>query len=277
VSPVASPPAKPLDATPGFVIVGATVFDGDHFRQGNVHVRGATIAGFVDAPPPAAEVIDAKGRTLLPGLIDGHIHIGDNVDHLERALSFGVTTVIDLFGPPDLIGKLRATDLAPEGAKRAALFGAGTLATLPKGHGTEYGIPIPTIERPEEERGRLGKDRHEHDEACSKGRLRLVGEAAKAGVKLIAGPDSPNRRIPVSASLLAELSLMHQAGASIEQALASATSHPADAYRIKDRGRIAADKRADLLLVEGNVRASIEAVFHTRTVWKAGAVASRRQ
>jgi hypothetical protein len=63
-NPVASRAAKPLDATPGFVIVGATVFDGDHFRQGNVHVRGATIAGFVDAPPPAAEVIDAKGRAV---------------------------------------------------------------------------------------------------------------------------------------------------------------------------------------------------------------------
>ena len=55
-------------------------------------------------------------------------------------------------------------------------------------------------------------------------------------------------------------------------ALAAATSHPADAYRLRDRGRIAPGLRADLLLVEGDASVSLRALWHTRKVWKAGAL-----
>lgn len=388
----------------GFVVTNAVVFDGTHFRSGSVLVRGSTIEGFVDAVPPDVAIVDARGHTLLPGLIDGHTHIGTTTDHLKRFVEFGVTTAVDLFGPPDLLAKLRADERSKESASRAALVGAGNLATAPKGHGTEYGVPIPTLERPEEarafvaarkgegsellkivfdtsttdiggqptsmptlsldtvralvgegraqslpvvvhtggcddlrkiaetkpdviahgcavpagdalpaqiaasgayfnptlavqlrpcgleywiamvedaeiakrlteeERGRLGKDRHDHDAACSEGRLRLVREASAKGVKLIAGPDSPNRRIPSGASLLAELDLFLQAGVPIEHVLASATSHPATAYRLSDRGRIVKGMRADLLLVEGDVRTSPRALWHTRKVWRNGAI-----
>lgn len=408
--PSLHPPPSPSSppTTPTFVVTNATVFDGTAFRTGNVQVIGETISGFVDAPPPGATVIDGRGHTLLPGLIDGHAHVGDTRAHLERFIGFGVTTVVDLFGPPALLRELRATDTTPEGLGRASLFGAGNLATAPKGHGTEYGVPVPTLERPseagpfvaarkaegsdllkivfdnetrdqsgkplpamptlspetvralvdaghaaglvvavhsgscedlrvlasmgadvlahgcaakagdglaaalaagksffnptlavqlrpcgyeywiplvkdpdiaakltEEERARLGRDRGDHDVPCSEGRLRLAGDAAKAGVRLIAGPDSPNRRIPVGASLLAEIDLLHQAGATVEQALAAATSNPADAYRLRDRGRIAPGQRADLLLVEGDARASVRAVWRTRRVWKAGHEVSR--
>ena len=392
------PSASSADA---FVIVGATIFDGERFRGGNVRIVGGLIEGFVD-DPGGGRVVDGRGHTLLPGLIDGHAHIGETTSYLERFATFGVTTVIDLFGPPGLIGALRRSDLEVEGRARASLFGAGNLATAPRGHGTEYGIPIPTLERPEEagafvaarraegsdflkivydtspadvagkaaamptlsietvralvkaghdqglpvivhtggcddiravlatgpdviahgcamkpgdtlprelgargvffnptlavqlrpcgleywiplvaepdlaarlteeERGRLGRDRKDHDPACSEGRLRLAGEAARAGVRLVAGPDSPNRRIPVGASLLAELELLSLAGATIEQVLASATSNPADAYRLRDRGRIARGLRADLVLVLGDVRTSPRAILRTRRVWKAG-------
>ncbi len=385
--------------------MNATVFDGERFRKGNVHVKGGVIEGFVDAAPRGAEIVEGQGHTLVPGLIDGHTHIGMTTVHLERFVTFGVTTVVDLFGPPELIGRLRADERSPSSARRAALVGAGNLATAPKGHGTEYGVPILTLERPEEahtfvaarraegsellkivfdtskadiggqptemptlsidtvralvtegraqslpvavhtggcddirkvieagpdlvahgcaipegdplpaqlaakriyfnptlavqlrpcgleywipmvedariaprlteeERKRLGTDRHDHDVACSSGRLRFVREASKAGVKLVAGPDSPNRRIPVGASLLAELDLFAQAGVPVEEILASATRHPAAVYRLADRGRIAPGMRADLVLVEGDPRASVRALWHTRKVWRNGAIA----
>ncbi len=395
------------ESKPGFVIMGAKIFDGEQFRTGNVEVRGGTIAGFVDRAPPGAAVIAGAGKTLLPGLMDGHIHIGDKREHLRRSLSFGVTTVVDLFGPPELISRLRAEEGTPAARDRAALFGAGNLATAPRGHGTEYGIPVPTLERPEEagafvrerkkegsdllkivfdntanpthpeedmptlsietvralvragheeglrvavhagtcddlrklaetgadilahgcamkegdalpklladkkvffnptlavqlrpcgleywipmvndpelapkftdeERERLGKDRKDHNTECSKGRMRLVGEAAKLGVRLVAGPDSPNRRIPVGASLLAEVELLRQSGATTAQALAAATSNVADAYGLTDRGRIAKGKRADLLLVEGDVEAEPTALWHARTVFRGGEESWRR-
>ena len=41
--------------------------------------------------PAGAEVIDLKGKWLLPGYIDAHVHIGD-FEFAQRALRFGVTT-----------------------------------------------------------------------------------------------------------------------------------------------------------------------------------------
>src|SRR5215470_13689382 len=40
--------------------------------------------------PQGAEVIDAKGKTILPGLIDGHCHLRDWMG--EIYLHFGITT-----------------------------------------------------------------------------------------------------------------------------------------------------------------------------------------
>ncbi len=42
------------------------------------------------APSPGAPVVDGCGGTLLPGLIDSHVH-AMRVDNLARALAFGVT------------------------------------------------------------------------------------------------------------------------------------------------------------------------------------------
>ena len=47
------------------------------------------------------EVIDAAGGTLLPGLIDAHVHLVPGA--LTQSLNFGVTTVLDMFSTPDLV------------------------------------------------------------------------------------------------------------------------------------------------------------------------------
>src|SRR5208282_3292076 len=51
------------------------------------------------AAPAGAEVIDAAGKTLLPGLWDMHAHVGDNDGLLN--LAAGVTTVRDLANDTD--------------------------------------------------------------------------------------------------------------------------------------------------------------------------------
>ena len=53
------------------------------------------------AAPAGAEVIDAAGKTLLPGLWDMHAHVGDNDGLLN--LAAGVTTVRDLGNDADLL------------------------------------------------------------------------------------------------------------------------------------------------------------------------------
>jgi len=53
------------------------------------------------ATPAGAEVINATGKTLLPGLWDMHAHVGDNDGLLN--LAAGVTTVRDLGNDADLL------------------------------------------------------------------------------------------------------------------------------------------------------------------------------
>jgi hypothetical protein len=58
-------------------------------------------------------------------------------------------------------------------------------------------------------------------------------------------------------------------------ALAAATSVPAAAFSLADRGRIAPGLRADLVLVQGDPTTDIMATRRIRQVWKAGHVVAR--
>jgi len=97
VNKVAAPPATSVIA-----IVGATLIDGRGgpvVTDSVVLIRGDRIveAGKRETVkvPSGAEVFDAKGLTLVPGLIDSHFHI-DGDDPLPALyLSHGVTSLRD--------------------------------------------------------------------------------------------------------------------------------------------------------------------------------------
>lgn len=131
-----------------FVIRNVRVFDGEKtIPSTDVVVRDGKVASVGEKAPEGIEVIDGAGRTLLPGLIDAHTHAFG--DALERALVFGVTTELDMFTDHTLAAAMRKEQAAPSGApRRADLFSAGTLITAPGGHGTEYGLQIPTLSSP---------------------------------------------------------------------------------------------------------------------------------
>ena len=125
---------------------GARVFDGKTVKpEATVIVRGGFIAtvGSVEVPA-GATVIDGRGKTLLPGLIDAHTHTFAE-QHLKAAAIFGVTTELDMFTGAAFAAARRSEQAAGKASGRADLFSAGTLVTAPEGHGTEYGFPIPTI------------------------------------------------------------------------------------------------------------------------------------
>src|SRR5438477_11644815 len=72
----------------------------------DIGVRGGRIAALADAiaPSEGAEVLDARGRLVLPGAVDSHFHIGiyrdlahDAESETRSALAGGVTTVISYF------------------------------------------------------------------------------------------------------------------------------------------------------------------------------------
>ena len=67
------------DASGTTLIRGGTVLDGrgGRFEDWSVRIEGARIAEVGPAlgdPPPDTTVIDAAGATVLPGLIDAHVH-----------------------------------------------------------------------------------------------------------------------------------------------------------------------------------------------------------
>ena len=405
-----APRQAPATSAAAFVVRNARVFDGERVHEkASVLVQSGRIAAIgaeVEAPAGAA-VIDGSGKTLLPGLIDAHTHAFN--DALERALVFGVTTELDMFTSHQLAAALQAQQESSAGAPgRADIFSAGTLITAPKGHGTEYGMVIPTIASPDEaqafvdariaegsdyikivfdDRGAsapmfpsLSTDTLKAVIAASKARGKLAvvhigsqssalaaidaganglvhifgnsapqadmaarvkasgafvvptlgviesasGVAAgaslaagspfvpflnaeekralngsfpsrpnspyrlqhaldatralhDAGVTILAGTDAPNPGTSHGASLHRELELLVRAGLSPIEALTAATSAPARAFGLADRGRIAAGQRADLLLVSGNPAEDILATRSIDTVWKGGVPLVRRE
>jgi imidazolonepropionase-like amidohydrolase len=72
-----------------------------------------------------------------------------------------------------------------------------------------------------------------------------------------------------------ELELLVAAGLTPVQALAAATSAPARAFRLPDRGMIAPGKRADLVLVDGDPTRDIAATRRINSVWKKGVAVDR--
>ncbi len=128
------------------------VFDGAQvLPHATVLVRSGRIAavGPQIEVPEGAHVIDARGKTLLPGLIDSHTHVF-GAESLRAALAFGVTTELDMFMSVAVLTDLRKELAGEKGLEMADLRSAGTLVTAPGGHGTEYGLSIPTLSSPEQ-------------------------------------------------------------------------------------------------------------------------------
>jgi imidazolonepropionase-like amidohydrolase len=80
----------------------ANVIDGisnEPLRDVTVIVANGKITGIqkiLKRVPADAEVIDLKGKWLLPGYIDSHVHV--NLEQAQRALRFGITTARTMGG-----------------------------------------------------------------------------------------------------------------------------------------------------------------------------------
>ncbi len=91
------------------LIRNATVVDpvNGYYGIGDVAVQDGRIAAVGrDLPGEAAQVDDATGLTLMPGLIDSHLHLGSMFGSpygTRMAALAGVTTCLDMAGPIDEI------------------------------------------------------------------------------------------------------------------------------------------------------------------------------
>ena len=127
-----------------FVIRHARIFDGRQVvsadsifvQNGKIEAVGKNLR----VPADTTE-IDATGDTVLPGLIDSHTHDWENSP--KQALLFGVTTELNMAGIPAIVNKLK--EAGTTDFDSAEMFSAGNVVTPPKGHGTEFGVPVPTL------------------------------------------------------------------------------------------------------------------------------------
>src|SRR5258707_613945 len=81
------------------VIRGATIVDGTGHdpRRADVAVKDARIVAVGEVGKDAAEVVDAGGLTLMPGIIDLHTHFDAQItwdQTLSPSPALGVTTVV---------------------------------------------------------------------------------------------------------------------------------------------------------------------------------------
>ncbi len=150
-----------------FLIRSARIFigDGKVMENGSVLVRGGKIAEIYEGAGPdpktlKAETVEAAGKTVLPGLIDVHVHLGapggiypdmtkyyaDAEKGLRRELAAylysGVTTVRSVGDLLDSTLKLRSTVNSGE-ILGSELMTCGPLFTAAGGHGTEYFKDVP--------------------------------------------------------------------------------------------------------------------------------------
>jgi imidazolonepropionase-like amidohydrolase len=149
-----TPASNPSGGTsPGSILFrNVRVFDGAGVASGvdsvvveNGHI---TAVGAGLAAPTGAQIVDGTGDTLLPGLIDAHTHHFPGSE--KEALAFGVTTELDMMADPKEIAQVKADEAAGKEPDGADVLSAGWAATCPGGHGTEYGMTVPTLSKPEE-------------------------------------------------------------------------------------------------------------------------------
>jgi imidazolonepropionase-like amidohydrolase len=151
-------PADSLEATAAsgdgaarLALTNARIFDGQSVHEdATLLIRDGRIEALPSdgGVPDGYAVIDIEGQTLLPGLIDAHVHAFGSAR--SDALRFGVTTMLDMFRPPFDFDRTRAQRDSLDPATEADLYSAGFLATVDGGHGTQYGIEVPTLAEPGE-------------------------------------------------------------------------------------------------------------------------------
>jgi imidazolonepropionase-like amidohydrolase/ABC-type multidrug transport system permease subunit len=179
------------------LIRGARILteDGRHIPNGAVLLKNGKIDRIFETPPPEkdvkADVLEAAGKTLLPGLMDAHVHLmlqggvlpsykdfkpEESVEReLAAYLYSGVIAVKSAGDPPSLLERPRV--LVAKGEKLGAeLFITGKTFTAAGGYGTEYLKSIPEASRALVEQQTLNLPKTPEEAR------RLVAEIQQAGL-----------------------------------------------------------------------------------------------
>jgi imidazolonepropionase-like amidohydrolase len=199
VAVLSSTPSAQSPRPAGFVITNVRVFDGERvLDRAQVVVAGERILAV--GPQLSADahlaVIDGAGSTLLPGLIDAHVHV-KSAEELRQALSFGVTTMLDMGATiePRVLYSLR--DMAHAATDMADLRTSGFFATAPLGDAPpdpRSNVIVPPVATPDAARQFVADRRSEGADYI---KIILGGVRATRGIPQL---DEPRVRALVAAA-----------------------------------------------------------------------------
>jgi imidazolonepropionase-like amidohydrolase/ABC-type multidrug transport system permease subunit len=157
--------ARDIERGKTLLIQNARIFVGDGriIESGSILIKGGRIAEIYEGNAPEAktlkaDVFEAAGKTVLPGLIDVHVHLGATGGFIEDWSKFdpkkaieremrsylfcGVTSVRS--AGDQVEDTLKVRKVFGSGEKLGTeLFMCGPLFTTEGGHGTEYGKFLP--------------------------------------------------------------------------------------------------------------------------------------
>ena len=184
-----------------WAIEHVTLIDGTgHAPQSEMTVavdgdRIVSVTPSAIAPSPKGRRIDGRGKYLMPGLMDVHIHLHGGVDQktdtvesrtqaLAGFLYSGVTTVYDAGNQADIILPLRAAERAGQIAS-PRIFATGNLITYPGSHGTNMAVNIQDFEK---DKDKLDKHIAEQQPDVVKLTLEEEGWGARPMITLMPEP-----------------------------------------------------------------------------------------
>jgi imidazolonepropionase-like amidohydrolase len=136
-------------AQEGFIIKDVKLFDGSKIIE---HTTVKIVGDNIEQISPNVELdenfelIDGTGKTLIPALSNAHVHAW-SVLALSQAAKAGVLNIMDMHGLEKFQQNMKALR---DSTAYARYFVAGYAATAPEGHGTQFGFPVPTLEKPED-------------------------------------------------------------------------------------------------------------------------------
>jgi imidazolonepropionase-like amidohydrolase len=214
---------NPKEISNTFAVTDVRIFDGEKtIEKTSVLVQDGKITALGNDIKIPKDIIVHKGegKTLLPGLIDSHTHTYG--DARKEALRFGVTTELDMFTDWRMLTDAKKQRERFAKTELADLWSAGTLATVPGGHGTEYGMQIPTLTKAEEAnafvqaRAAEGSDyiKIVHDDGSAYGEnVKIKSFTPEVTLALIQAAKTHNKKAIVHIASLEQAKLMAEQGA----------------------------------------------------------------
>jgi imidazolonepropionase-like amidohydrolase len=148
LSAASAPPDKPQR----LLIRDVRLFDGHRvFEHRSVLVADGVIRaiGGPNMQSNRAQVVDGRGKTLLPGIIDAHVHVPvvDTRNALIQSARFGVTTDLDMFTGEETLKTIKQIE-KEDAPGMADMRSAGVGASATGGHPSDMGGGFPTIDSP---------------------------------------------------------------------------------------------------------------------------------